>query len=189
MSPVPAFDPRGLMPPYIGSDATTPDRSPYDVRITEIVMELGTTPFRKRLLQGLLNYRRLLGTLGYTHGLQFIDGSFVENVEARESRSPGDIDIFSFLVRPTKYQTDPQLWQNTGYQEWATEIVDRGKNKSRFGLDTYAIAIDQQSPLNVINETVYWYSLFSHKRISHDWKGFLRVSLNAADDQSAEALL
>jgi hypothetical protein len=127
--------------------------------------------------------------LGYSQGLQFIDGSFVENIEIREGRDPGDIDVFSFLVRPDRYRTDPTLWRAVGFAEWVSEIADCDQNKKRFGLDTYAIAVDQASPLGVITETIYWYSLFGHKKITHDWKGFVQVGLNLADDAAARTAL
>jgi hypothetical protein len=70
-------------------------RWPYQVTMVELVAGLGTTPWRCILLFGLLSYRRLLTNLGYAAGVQFVDGSFVENVETREGRDPGDIDLFS----------------------------------------------------------------------------------------------
>jgi hypothetical protein len=155
----------------------------------ELVASFGTTPSRCNLLYGLLSYRSVMTNLGYTDGLQFIDGSFVENVETREGREPGDIDVFSFLIRPNHYRTDPALWKASGFAEWTTEIADRNRNKSRFGLDTYAIAVDQQAPLGLINETIYWYSLFAHRRITHDWKGFVKIQLNPADDAAARTAL
>ena len=189
MSPVPSFDGRGLIPPLIGSDETTPDRAPYQASMTELVTALGTTPWRENLLFGLLQYRALLNRCGYTSGLQFIDGSFVENVEVRESRDPGDIDVFSFLTRPTAYQKDPALWAAAGFPFWKLELMNRDKNKVRFALDTYGVAVDQHGPLRLINETIYWYSLFSHRRVTHEWKGFIRVPLNPTDDAAARAMI
>jgi hypothetical protein len=189
VSPVPAFDARGLIPPFVGSDEATKDRSPYEVTMPEIVASLGTTQPRRELLKGLLDYRELLARLGYTDGVQFVDGSFAENVEVREGRDPKDIDVFSYLTRPARYQQDPALWAAVGFAEWSAEIADRLQNKLRFRLDTYAIAVDQHTPIALIVETVYWYSLFAHKKITHDWKGFLRVRLNPADDAAARALL
>jgi hypothetical protein len=187
--PTPAFDGRGLLPPYLGADGTTPDRSPYRTRVTDIVAKLGTSPVRENLLFGLLKYRRLLNSSGYTDGMQFIDGSFVEDVEVREGRDPGDIDVFSFLIRPARFQSDPAAWAAVGFPVWAVYLMDRDRNKRRFGLDTYGIAIDQHGPLRLINETIYWYSLFSHKRITHDWKGFLSIPLDPVDDAMAMTAL
>lgn len=189
MSPVPAFDPRGFLPPYLGSDATTANRSPYSTTMVELVGSLATTDPRRELARGLLDYRKLLGNLNYTVGFQYIDGSFVEDVEGREGRSPGDIDVFGFLVRPQKYRQDAALWGSVGFPEWESEITDTAKNKRRFKVDSYAIAVDQSSPLGLIDATVYWSSLFAHKRVTHDWKGFLKIVLNPADDAAAEALL
>lgn len=189
MSPVPSFDGRGLLPPVLGPDDTTRDRSPYFASMTELVTALGTTPWRENLLFGLLEYRRLLDRHGYSDGLQFIDGSFVENVEVRESRDPGDIDVFSFLMRPAAYQQDPNLWATVGFPAWAGELMDRDKNKARFLLDTYGIAVDQHGRLTLINETIYWYSLFSHRRVTREWKGFVIMPLNPPDDAAARAMI
>lgn len=144
---------------------------------------------RQNLLLGLLQYRELLDRCGYTEGIQLVDGSFVENVEIRESRDPGDIDVFSFLVRPSSFRQDSAKWAAVGYPIWVLLLMDPNKNKKRFGLDTYGLAVDQNGPLRLIDETIYWYSLFSHKRVTHEWKGFLRVPLNPVDDATAKAAL
>jgi hypothetical protein len=51
------------------------------------------------------------------------------------------------------------------------------------------IAIDQNPALTVIVATTYWSSLFAHKKVTNEWKGFLRVDLDAADDAAARLLL
>ena len=151
---IPPFDTRGLLPPFIGSDPTTSTRSPYVCTMAELAATLGTTSHRRRLLSGLLSYRALIMTLGYSEGLQFINGSFVENVELREGRDPGDIDVFSFLVLPFHYHTGMPLWLQTGLPEWTSEFADRNKNKIRFGIDAYAIALGPQTDwVTLINAT------------------------------------
>ena len=155
--------------------------------MTELLAALGTTPVRQNLLLGLIKYRELLGSFGYTSGIQFIDGSFVEDVETREARDPGDIDVFSFLMQPAQYVGNIAVWQTTGFPQWAGEIVNRSLNKQRYQLDTYGMVVDQSGPLGMMNATIYWYSLFSHKKVAQDWKGFVRISLNPADDQIALA--
>jgi hypothetical protein len=184
---IPAFDGRGFLPPFLGADETTPSRSPYDATMTELVTALGTTPPRQNLLFGLLKYRKLLGLLGYVNGVQFIDGSFVENVETRDTRDPSDIDVFSFLMQPAQYLGNIPLWQSTGFPQWVGEVVNQSLNKQRYQCDTYGIVVDQGGPLEMMNATIYWYSLFSHKKVTHDWKGFVRIPLNPADDQAALA--
>jgi hypothetical protein len=172
---VPAFDSRGFLPPYIGQDGTTADRSPYSATMTEVVATLGSTRERRELIKGLLGYRTLLERLGYVDGLQFVDGTFAENVEAKEGRPPGDIDVFSFLMRPDHYRLDYSLWTSTGFPEWRNEIVNQPLNKQRFRLDTYAIAIDQAGPLSTILETTYWYSLFRTNELLMIGKDFLEL--------------
>jgi hypothetical protein len=184
---IPAFDGRGFLPPFLGGDETTHARSPYDATMSELVAALGTTPARQNLLFGLLEYRMLLGSFGYTNGIQFIDGSFVENVETREARDPGDIDIFSFMMLPAQYHGNVPLWQSTGFPQWTGEIVNQGLNKLRYRLDTYGIVVDHGGPQGLMDATIYWYSLFSHKKVTHDWKGFVRIPMNPADDQAALA--
>jgi hypothetical protein len=157
--------------------------------MTDLVHVLGTTTKRRGLLKGLLNYRALLTSLGYVSGLQFVNGSFAENVELREGRPPDDVDVFSMLARPARYRSDPTLWASVGFSEWQNEIANQSLNKSRFGVDAYAIAVDQHDTETNINSIIYWYSLFAHKRVTHDWKGFLRVPMNSADDAAALLLL
>lgn len=189
--PLPSFDMRGLLPPFIGTDATTSDRSPYWVSMPELVAAFGTTPHRRQLLRNLIAYRALLAQGGYVGGIQFIDGSFVENVEVLESRNPGDIDVFSILNAPPKYLTDPAEWQATGLPFWNAEVADRNLNKQRFSLDTYAVLFEerQAQPMNLISDIIYWYGLFSHQRTTFAWKGFAGIALDPAADQAALSAL
>jgi hypothetical protein len=186
---IPLFDARGLLPPFLGADETTPQRSPYDVTMSEVVAALGASPERQNLLFGLIEYRALLNGFGYLHGLQFVDGSFVENVEVREGRQPGDIDVMTFAMLPVPYQGDPALWATTGFPQWQGEVVNQPLNKQRYQLDTYGVIVDHGGPLGMMNATIYWYSLFSHKKVTRDWKGFVRIPFNAADDLAARGMI
>lgn len=189
--PLPSFDMRGLLPPFVGSDATTPDRSPYWVTMPELVVAFGTTPRRRQLLRNLIAYRALLAQEGYVGGIQFIDGSFVENVEALANRDPSDIDVFSILNAPVRYLTDPAAWQAAGLPFWQAEVVNRDLNKQRFSLDTYGVLFEerQAQPMNLVSDLIYWYGLFSHQRDTFAWKGFAGLVLDAAADQAALAAM
>lgn len=187
--PIPPFDMRGLLPPFIGVDATTHERSPYLTNMSELVTVLGTTPLRRELLRNLISYRRILHEDGYTSGVQFLDGSFVENVESHSGRPPSDIDVFSILNAPSKYISNPSAWEMTGFHFWQSEIVNRNKNKERFSLDTYAVLYEELQPLGLIKNTIYWYGLFSHQRSTLAWKGFATLMLDPAGDAAALAVL
>ena len=182
---LPPFDMRGLLPPFLGADETSHARSPYGVTMTELAAGLGTTSHRQGLLRNLITYRQLLANEGYVSGIQFVDGSFVENVEINASRPPSDIDVFSILCRPAKYTADPPIWVSNGIPFWQDEIANRVKNKSRFGLDTYALLFEELTPDDLIRNTIYWYSLFSHQRSTLAWKGFVTLSLDPVADQAA----
>ncbi len=186
--PLPPFDmSSGLMPAFIGTDATTADRSPYIVTMPELVGRFATSPERRNLLRNLLDYRDLLMTGGYTDGIQFVDGSFVENVEVIRQRPPDDIDVYSLLGIPAKFKASPPLWMSDtgGYAFWRDEIVDRDKNKARFRLDTYGDTIDTLSAPTFITQIIYWYSLFSHQRDTFAWKGFAAIPLDLVGDAAA----
>lgn len=185
--PVPSFDLRGLLPPFLGVDATTSDRSPYWATMPELVRAFGTTSHRRQLLRKLIAYRTLLAQDGYVHGVQFIDGSFVENVEIVASRNPSDIDVFSILNAPQKYLDGQSTWASLGLSFWRDEITNRELNKQRFCLDTYAVLFDelQSNPIHLISQIIYWYGLFSHQRDTFAWKGFAGLALDPDADQVA----
>jgi len=153
----------------------------------ELAGAFGTTPHRRTLLRNLIAYRALLAQEGYVGGVQFIDGSFVENVEVLANRNPTDIDVFSILSVPHKYLADPAAWQSTGLPFWQAEVIDRNRNKQRFCLDTFAVLFEeiQAQPINYVNQIIYWYGLFSHQRDTFAWKGFAGLALDPTGDQAA----
>lgn len=187
--PLPSFNTNGILPPVAGSDPTDTDRSPYIVTMTELVQAFGTTPRRRLLLRNLITYRELILSGGYTSGLQFLDGSFVEDVETNSRREPGDIDVFSLLHVPAPYMQDPSSWQQGGFQFWAEEIQNQPRNKERFQLDTYATLVEDFQLIGLLKNVMYWYSIFSHQRDTFAWKGFVAVVLDAAQDADALILL
>lgn len=177
------------MPPFIGGDATSANRSPYFVAITEVVQTFGTTADRRALLTNLIAYRKMLADEGYVSGVQFVDGSFVENVEALANRSPSDIDVFSILHIPSKYiGADAQL-QQQGATFWHERVANRDLNKQQFNLDTYALLLEETHLGDMLQSVMYWYSLFSHQRDTFAWKGFLAVMIDPGADQAAAAIL
>lgn len=182
---------RGLLPPFLGDPGARADRSPYWVAMPEFVAVLGITPQRKQLLRNLIAYRALLAAEGYTGGVQFIDGSFVENIEQTKSRAPSDIDVYSILNIPQKYIIDNSAWNSSGIYFWKNEIIHRSKNKERFNLDTFAVIFEDlaREPKYLISDIIYWYGLFSHQRDTFAWKGFVGLPLDPAGDKVALSAL
>ena len=93
---IPGWNALGLLPPIDPELPASPCRSPYPVSLKDVVMRFSTSPERRAVLKGFLDYRRELHRIGIVDGIQWIDGSFLEDVEMIENRSPRDIDVVSF---------------------------------------------------------------------------------------------
>lgn len=94
---IPAWNAQGVLPPVGVADPTSTIRSPYVVPLIEVVHRFGTTVERRTILGGLMRYRAALHAIGLVQGFQWLDGSFLEDVEGLESRPPNDIDVVTFF--------------------------------------------------------------------------------------------
>jgi hypothetical protein len=182
---IPAFNSSGVLPPFVGHSATDAKGvSPYFTTIYEVVTQLGGSPERISLCRGLLKLRKELRILGIDQGVQWLNGSFCEDVETTRARPPADIDIVTLLVRPTSHKDD------LGWKALITaniHLFDSVQAKANFGCDAYFI--DLHNPADfTISQITYWFGLFTHQRVTHLWKGILQVPLES-DDAVAEQFL
>jgi hypothetical protein len=179
---IPAFGLSGALPPFVGSSATVLSGvSPYSTTMSEIVTTLATSPERAKLCKGLLDYRKALRDLGVVKGIQWIDGSFCENVEMTRGRPPGDIDIVTLLERPPAHQAD-LAW--IALVNSNLLLFQSAKAKSLYGCE--AFFIDLNRPVDrIVSQITYWFGLFTHQKVTHLWKGILQVPL-ISDDAAAE---
>lgn len=149
--------------------------------MVEMVDKFATSPERKAILVGLLRYRDALAAAGIVDGFQWLDGSFLENIEERERRPPADIDIVTFLHRPNAAKNATA---------WATfvsdnlEIFDVNRVKSAYSCHAFFVDLDLP-PEVVVDHARYYFGLFSHRRVTQQWKGMLRVPLYGQDDVTA----
>jgi hypothetical protein len=184
MGTIPANTVSGVLPPYVGK--TSADRanvSPYEVAISDVILRYATSPERIAILTGLLEYRKALAGLGIVQGFQWLDGSFVEDVETIRSRPPGDIDIVTFAHRTVQ---DAGAWEDLLMQN--LHIFDPEQAKLNFHCDAYFVDLSVDPEL-LVGSTAYWFNLFSHQRgAAATWKGMIRVSLTS-DDGGAEVFL
>jgi hypothetical protein len=146
----------------------------------ELVEALGTTADRATILRGLIALRAQLQALGIVNGYQWCAGSFCEDIEKLESRSPADIDIVTFFVRPAHAQ-DHVAW--SAFVAAHAAVFDPTQNKAAFRCDAYFVDASISLP-TVITQVTYWHGLFGHQRRSHMWKGILRLPL-VSDDADA----
>ena len=181
---IPNFNHSHVLPPFLGdSPSQAAQASPYTATAGELVARLGNTPQRCTLLKGLFAYRRALIDLGFSHGFQWLDGSFVEDIEAHESRSPNDIDVVTFANTPSGL--DPNQVQALALAH--PEVFEPAQTKRHFGCDAYLVRLDG-SPERLVSRAAYYQGLFSHRRSDNMWKGMLMLQLQSDDSAAVAAL-
>ena len=178
---IPDFDANSVMPPHLGDPTKSAEISPYPCTTLELCDKFSTSGERIQILDGLLRLRDRLRNAGMTDGFQWLDGSFLEDVEHARGRPPGDIDVVTFYWSPDVDITKKLVAS-------FPDLLDRAKIKADFFVDHFPIDVGYRPELTV-EATRYWCSLFSHTR-SGVWKGMLRIDLNTiADDNDALAFL
>ncbi len=66
------------------------------------------------------------------------------------------------------------------------ELFDPRVTKKRYLCDAYFVDLDKRSEV-IVDDTRYWFGLFSHQRDTSLWKGMLKIPL-CSDDAEASAL-
>jgi len=178
---IPAWNGNGVLPPVRSTQlGSSSDRSPYLVDLSDFIFRFATSPERKKILDGLLRFRAELHQIGIVTGFQWLDGSFLEQIEVLENRPPRDLDVVNFLDL-TKMDQSALVQQHQA-------LFDNKQVKEVYALDTYLVqiggALDADSALRIS----YWYSMWSHRR-DGQWKGFVHLDLNPEQDAVARELL
>jgi hypothetical protein len=174
---IPDWDFDGVLPASNAGAPTSWVRSPYIVSVYDLVMRFGDTQPRRRLLRGLLDFRVELHNAGLNRGFQWIDGSFAENVEEIRGRPPNDIDLVTFIYVPNGHSAE-------SFVNSFPRLFDRDDLKVAYAIDAYFVQLDQTTPEDIVNQSTYWYSFWSHTRAGR-WKGYLQIDLDSGEDESA----
>lgn len=180
---IPDWNPIGVLPPINEFDPVGFGRSPYKTNTLELVDRFAFNSKRASILSGFLAFRDRLYKTGMSNGFQWIDGSFTENIELTGARKPNDIDVVTFFKVP-EGETQQSIMAreinlfHPAHGDW---------RKKNFLVDAYFQCLDV-SPVSLVERSVYWYSMWSHKR-DMSWKGFLQVPLSKDDDIQANTLL
>ena len=181
---IPAFNHSHVLPPFAGGDPTSAAlMPPYETSMLALAQQFAHLPGRRALIEGLLNYRAALATHGFTQGFQWLDGSFAEDVEAAQQRPPNDIDMVTFAFSPAG-KTSAEIAAVLNAHPFLFQALQAKQN---FGCDGYIVPLDK-SPAGLVRNTAYYFSLFSHRRGDHVWKGMLHVPL-VSDDAQARILI
>ena len=149
--------------------------------MSEVVARFASTNERNAILRGLLSFRAGLRQQGIVDGFQWLDGSFMEQVETLETRPPNDVDVVTFFALPAGV-SQADLAARAGH------LFDPSATKQQFKIDSYVCLLNQPLTPFYVQKVAYWYSMWSHRR-NGLWKGFVQVRLDAAHDQDASDLL
>jgi hypothetical protein len=178
ISVIPSWNSQGVLPPVDPSDSVSRYRSPYTVSLDDFVLRFSTSLERLNILNGLLSFRSALHGSGLIRGFQWLNGSFLENIELLESRHPRDIDVVTFYYTPAD-QTQETLLKGH------PQLFNHDDNKSNYHVDAYFIDLNGGIPEYLIFNSAYWYSIWSHRRNAL-WKGYLQIDLSQTDDHIAK---
>jgi hypothetical protein len=175
--PIPVFDHNNVIPPHLGDPTDRSHLSPYECTILELCNRFSTSPQRIAILQGLIAFRQRMTQNGVVYGFQWLDGSFMENIEITEGRPPNDLDLVTFFGGLTTAQ---QSALRISFPEFANPTLA----KNNYSLDHYPVDFSFRPDVTV-EMTRYWIQLFTHNR-KGVWKGILKLQLNTPiDDQHA----
>lgn len=176
---IPPFDHNHVIPPHLGNPSKPDEVSPYVCDIMEFCQHFSTSQERIEILIGLVNFRLRMIQHGILIGFQWIDGSFTENIEARENRAPNDVDVATFFKGvPEGYEK----YLKVHFPEFLSPIL----SKQNYHVDHYPVPYAMQPELTV-ELTKYWYQLFSHNRAGV-WKGILKIPLYQTPENDTQAL-
>lgn len=184
--PIPAWDGVGVLPPIHGDGTSTATRAPWQCTIVEFVRRFCTSEPRREILLGFLRYRAALRAAG-VEGVQWLDGSFVENCEARrtDKRPPGDIDVVTVFDWPAA--VDPKDSSAIAAFEAACAPLFGGPAvKPTFRCDAYPLALFEP-PYLVARQAAFWVGLFSHAKGDGAHKGLCEVLLDGSDAEDKVA--
>ncbi len=198
---IPTWNSQGVLPPVRpGAVGSSTDRAPYRVTLENLINQLASSPARAKIMQGFLDHRAALHQVGILSGFQWVNGSYLEDIESLELRPPNDMDVITFY--PFSVGRDEMM-----LLQRYPKIFDSQYSKGEYSVDAYFYPIGIENTQSTIRWITYWYSMWSHTRgtrgrstrrrgASRDrfahinlWKGFVEVDLSSDHDSDARSVL
>ena len=176
---LPAFS-DGLLPPYVGIPEDQNCCTPYRTTLMSVVERFGSSAKRVKILKGFVEYRRALRAVGVIKGVQWIDGSFVE-----DKVSPGDLDVVTFFFRPRGKSTNGKF---EALLKANDSLFDNYDVKEKFHCDAAWSDLSVRNPTALILLANFWGGLFSHTKEDFRRKGFLQLPLDGVHNDDSEML-
>jgi hypothetical protein len=170
----------GCLAPFLGHHPTNSDAmSPFHVPAEAFVRAFGWSEHRRKLLRGFLRYRKAIWDQGHRDVVQWVGGSFVEQVEnIREGNAPPqDIDVVNLMVRP-------EWWSREAHES----LFLPDQTKKHFHVDAYVIETNAE-PGEVVRDVTFWHAFFGHQRSTFAWKGMLAIRIDPEGDEAASKAL
>ncbi len=183
MATIPQWDDNKVLPPIRpdtpeGQEHESLYRAPYVASLEQFVTRFATTPERIELANKFLDYRGALYQYGISEGFQWINGSFVENIEGRapDHRQPKDIDVVTFFYKREDTREDYPV------------LFNPSTTQLNFNVDAYGVELGLPLDMGSAALIGFWHGLWSHRR-DHVWKGFIQVALDPGEDPPAKRCL
>jgi len=158
--------------------------APYQTTMSNLASHFATSKERASILDGLLRYRQDIRVAGVTDGFQWIDGSFVENVEEIRKRAPADVDIVTFGRSPAGLSSV----QIAAWMRAYPNLFSSKLSKAQYSCDAFYVDLNKNAAA-LVSDTRYWFGLFSHQRDSALWKGMIEVPLDSDDDDARQIVV
>ena len=181
---IPAWDTEGYLPPLLGHETLSRSHPPYPVSLTDLVQRFRVSDRRREILRGFLDFRAKLHQVGLDDGIQWVDGSFVNDKMSQKGEEPGDIDVITLYNVPTG-TTQSQLLARFP-ELFGDPSVNR--NKEMYDVDSYFVSMNSGSVSYTTKSIAFWNNLWYHTEQGRR-KGFLSVDLAPIEDQIAANLL
>lgn len=191
---LPDFDPRGFLPWHAPSmsDYWLLDWSPFQATPEFLVDRFATSAERCRLLKGLFDWRHQLKQTALSKGevVQWLNGSFVSDIMALESREPRDIDAVTIYKLDEDGLTEQQVDEIVSLLGGAGDHEQHGFIKSKYHVDSYQVGLLSSSLWVTLKQLNYWAGFWGHARESDGGarKGFVQIRLDADDGPALELL-
>ena len=174
----------GLLPPIAPSEHPAGlNRSPYLMTLDEAADFFVTTKTRLDIFRGFVRYRKALHDIGISKGFQWLNGSFVEQVEMMRKKSPKDTDVVTFAYLPQDCNNQSDLLGRN------PDLFNFSTTKANFQVDGYMVFLGDPMTAEAVRQVSYWYSLWSHQRDTYAWKGFIQIDLSLDTDTYVENIL
>lgn len=157
-------------------DARNIDPQPVD--LDTLVREWAGSPARRRLLRGLIAWRRRLRAASIVEAVLWLGGSFLDiDVEA-----PGDLDVTT-LLRPPGSAVEPD---RAAWRAHHADLFDREVRLTELGLDGPILEMDAPEAFRGVQRC---YAVYCSSK-DGSVHGFLELSLGAeAEDEAATTRL